>query len=240
MRLAGTLAAAVGVLAATANGAPGAQQKTVTVVKTIEHTTTKTRIVLSTYTTAAACAASSASSSSPTSSTNTTTAPVTGSDNSSSSASATSYPSTTYVSTPAYPFCTSYATPFASVDDVQPRLFNYNGTGAKFFAGTNAWWASHILSDSDLNTVFSEIKNTQLQVVRVWGFGSVNADPGPDSVFFQLLNSTGSYINYAANGIPRLDAVVSYAERNGLKVVLNFVNNVSAGMACRSTDYRLT
>ncbi|TKA38837.1 hypothetical protein B0A54_09886 [Friedmanniomyces endolithicus] len=95
-----------------------------------------------------------------------------------------------------------------------------------YFAGTNAWWVSHILSDSDLVTVFSEIKNTQLQVVRVWGFGSVNTDPGPGSVFFQLLNSTGSYINYAANGIPRLDAVVSMAEQTGLKIVLNFVNNV--------------
>jgi len=80
--------------------------------------------------------------------------------------------------------------------------------------------------DSDVDLVFSEIKNTQLQVVRIWGFGSVNTDPGPGSVFFQLLNSTGSYINYAANGIPRLDAVVSYAERNGVKIILNFVNNV--------------
>lgn len=137
----------------------------------------------------------------------------------------TSYPSKTYPTTPAYPFCAGKATAFASVDDVHPRLFNYNGTGAKFFAGTNAWWASSLMSVDDLQTTFSQIKNTQLQVVRVWGFGSVNTDPGPDSVFFQLLNSTGSYINYAENGIPRLDAVVSYAEKIGLKLVLNFVNN---------------
>lgn len=64
-------------------------------------------------------------------------------------------------------------------------------------------------------------------MTRVWGFGSVNTDPGPETVFFQLLNSTGSYINYAANGIPRLDAVVSYAEQHGIKLVLNFVNNWS-------------
>lgn len=55
----------------------------------------------------------------------------------------------------------------------------------------------------------------------------MNSDPGPESVFFQLLNSTGSYINYAANGIPRLDAVVSYAEKHDVKLVLNFVNNWS-------------
>ncbi|KAK5133573.1 hypothetical protein LTR08_007612 [Meristemomyces frigidus] len=136
----------------------------------------------------------------------------------------------TYPSTPAYPYCTSYATPFASVSKTHPRLFNYNGTGASFFAGTNVWWASHILSDSDLAIVFAQIKNTQLQVARVWGFGSVNTDPGPDSVFFQLLNSTGSYINYAANGIPRLDAVVSEAEKVGLKIVINFVNNVRSSL----------
>lgn len=127
-------------------------------------------------------------------------------------------------SAPAYPICTS-SSPFASVDDVHSRLFNYDGTGASFFAGTNTWWASHILSDADLQKTFRQIKNTQLQVTRVWGFGSVNEDPGSDTVFFQLLNSTGSYINYAANGIPRLDAVVSYAEKIGVKLVLPFVNN---------------
>lgn len=125
---------------------------------------------------------------------------------------------------PAYPVCQSSAT-FASVDDVHHRLFNYNGTGAAFFAGTNTWWASHILSDADLQQTFNQIKDTQLQVTRVWGFGSVNEDPGSGTVFFQLLNSTGSYINYAANGIPRLDAVVSYAEQIGIKLVLPFVNN---------------
>jgi mannan endo-1,4-beta-mannosidase len=125
---------------------------------------------------------------------------------------------------PANPICQSSA-PFASVDDLHPRLFNYNGTGASFFAGTNTWWASHLLSDDDLEQAFRQIKDTQLQVTRVWGFGSVNEDPGQYVVYFQLLNSTGSFINYEANGIPRLDAVVSYAEKIGIKLVLPFVNN---------------
>jgi mannan endo-1,4-beta-mannosidase len=126
---------------------------------------------------------------------------------------------------PAYPFCTATGAAFASVDAASPRIFNYNGTGPAFFAGTNTWWASHILSDADLEQTFQQIKDSQLQVTRVWGFGSVNEDPGPGTVFFQLLNSTGSYINYAANGIPRLDAVVSYAEKIGIKIILPFVNN---------------
>jgi len=192
-----------------AYAAPGFGWKTVTVTDTVTHVSAA----------AGTCSASSSTTS------NTALSPTSSSTATSSSASATSYPSTTYPTTPAYPICTSHA-PFASIDHVHPRLFNYNGTGAKYFAGTNAWWTSYLMVDSDVDLVFSEIKNTQLQVVRIWGFGSVNTDPGPGSVFFQLLNSTGSYINYAANGIPRLDAVVSYAERNGVKIILNFVNNV--------------
>lgn len=63
----------------------------------------------------------------------------------------------TYSTKPAYPFCKSQG-PFASVDG---RLFDYNGTkaGPRYFAGTNTWWLSHILSDQDVNTVLSEIKN---------------------------------------------------------------------------------
>jgi mannan endo-1,4-beta-mannosidase len=44
-------------------------------------------------------------------------------------------------------------------------------------------------------------------------------------VYFQILNSTGSYINHGANGLQRLDYVVSAAEKHGVKLVLNFVNN---------------
>jgi mannan endo-1,4-beta-mannosidase len=44
-------------------------------------------------------------------------------------------------------------------------------------------------------------------------------------VYFQVLNSSGAYINWDFNGIPRLDYVVSAAERYGIKLILNFVNN---------------
>ncbi|KAK3670156.1 hypothetical protein LTR78_010003 [Recurvomyces mirabilis] len=237
------LAAACSLLAAQGLAAPNNPPNygnTVTVTKTKEITQYRTNTAFKTTTVAGSCSASSShsaslstshsSSTSHTSSATSLTSSSTASSPTASSLSSSSgvgYSSTTYATTPAYPFCTSYATPFASVDRTHPRLFNYNGTGAKYFAGTNTWWASHILSDTDLDTVFSDIKASQLQVTRVWGFGSVNTDPGPGTVFFQLLNSTGSYLNYAANGIPRLDAVVSYAEKNGIKLVLPFVNNWS-------------
>jgi len=51
-------------------------------------------------------------------------------------------------------------------------------------------------------------------------------DPDPThSVWFQVLNSTGGYINYGANGLQRLDYVVSSAERHGVKLILPFMNN---------------
>jgi len=39
------------------------------------------------------------------------------------------------------------------------------------------------------------------------------------------LNSTGTYINYGADGLQRLDYVVSSAEKYGIKLVLPFLNN---------------
>ncbi|KAJ9620203.1 hypothetical protein H2203_007968 [Taxawa tesnikishii (nom. ined.)] len=131
---------------------------------------------------------------------------------------------TSYSTKAAYSICKSKAA-FATVDG---RLFDFNGTraGPRYFAGTNTWWLSHILNDSDVDRVLSEIKGTQLQVTRVWGFGSVNSDPGPGTVFFQQLNSNGTQtINWAPNGIPRLDSVVAHAEKYNVKLVLNFVNN---------------
>lgn len=71
---------------------------------------------------------------------------------------------------------------------------------------------------------------TQYKVLRVWGFGDVNTLPDPNNgdpnkVYFQVLNSTGSYINFGADGLQRLDYAVSSAEKHGVKLVLNFINN---------------
>lgn len=76
------------------------------------------------------------------------------------------------------------------------------------------------------------VSQTQYRILRVWGFGDVNTIPDPSSadpnkVYFQVLNSTGSYINYGADGLERLDYAVHSAEKHGVKLVLNFVNNWS-------------
>jgi mannan endo-1,4-beta-mannosidase len=68
---------------------------------------------------------------------------------------------------------------------------------------------------------------TKYKIVRVWGFGDVTTLPaaGSTDIYFQYLNSTGGYINYGANGLQRLDYVVSAAGKHGVKLVLPFVNN---------------
>lgn len=66
--------------------------------------------------------------------------------------------------------------------------------------------------------------------MRVWGFGDTNTAPDPSNqdptrVYYQVLNSSGSYINFGADGLQRLDYAVSSADRHGVKLILNFVNN---------------
>lgn len=141
------------------------------------------------------------------------------------------------------------ALPTVSVNSVQPpcafpigtgkgsnaktvgRLFNLDGR-VGYFAGSNAWWLAHLTKNSDVDIALQQVAETQYKILRVWGFGDVNTIPepsatDPNKIYFQVLNSTGSYINYGADGLERLDYVVSAAERLGVKLVLNFVNNWS-------------
>lgn len=53
------------------------------------------------------------------------------------------------VTAPTVPIGSSKA-PFAKPDG---RLFNYDGTGPRYMAGTNAWWLSHIMEDNYVDDV---------------------------------------------------------------------------------------
>ncbi|TPX09863.1 uncharacterized protein E0L32_008885 [Thyridium curvatum] len=121
---------------------------------------------------------------------------------------------------PKYPIGVSKA-PFAKVSG---RMFEIDGK-VQYFAGTNAWWLAHLSNNSDIDialkqmidTVYVRNPQTQYKVVRVWGFGDVNQPPpanatDPNRVYFHLLNSTGTYINYGPAGLDRLDYAVSAAE----------------------------
>lgn len=126
---------------------------------------------------------------------------------------------------PAYPI--GYAQ--GTIPKVSGRLFEIDGK-LEYFAGSNAWWLAHLSKNSDVDTALQEVANTGYKILRVWGFGDTNtipdpSTPDPNKIYFQVLNSTGSYINFGPDGLQRLDYVVSAAEKYGVKLVLPLLNN---------------
>lgn len=63
-----------------------------------------------------------------------------------------------------------------------------------------------------------------LRILRVWGFNDVTSQPGSGTVYYQHLSASGSTINTGANGLQRLDYIVSAAEKRGIKLIIPFVN----------------
>lgn len=56
----------------------------------------------------------------------------------------------------------------ASNPSVSGLKFNIDGTVA-YFAGTNAYWIGFLTSNTDVDTVMSQLKSSGLKVLRVWG-----------------------------------------------------------------------
>lgn len=160
------------------------------------------------------------STSAPVSSTSTSTSRVTTTTTSSTRTTSTSTKSTstsTKTSTSSTPTSTSFA-------KTSGLLFNIDGV-AKYWAGTNCYWCGFLTSNSDVDAVFANMAAAGLKIVRVWGFNDVNTIPSSGTVWYQYLSASGSQINTGANGLQRMDYVVSSAKAHGLKLVINFVNN---------------
>jgi len=113
------------------------------------------------------------------------------------------------------------ATGFAKTNGL---LFEIDGV-TKYYAGTNCYWCGFLTSNADVDHVFADMAASGFKVVRVWGFNDVNSIPGTGTVWYQYLSASGSQINTGANGLQRLDYVVSSAAAHGLKLIINFVNN---------------
>ncbi|KAI0397364.1 glycoside hydrolase superfamily [Xylariaceae sp. FL0594] len=94
-----------------------------------------------------------------------------------------------------------------------------------YFAGTNSYWIGFLTNNADVDKALDDVKNAGLKILRVWGFNDVTATPGSGTVWFQKLSASGSTINTGADGLQRLDYVVSAAEKRGIKLIINFVNN---------------
>lgn len=132
--------------------------------------------------------------------------------------------STSWSSTSARSSSTSQPPTSTGFPKTSGTKFNIDGT-VKYFAGTNCYWCSMLASKSDVDLVMSHIAQSGLKILRVWGFNDVNQKPGGDTTWFQYLSASGSEINTGATGLQRLDAVVASAEKYGVKLIINFVNN---------------
>ncbi|KAI4863393.1 glycoside hydrolase family 5 protein [Hypoxylon rubiginosum] len=103
-------------------------------------------------------------------------------------------------------------------------LFNIDGV-TKYYAGTNSYWISFLTNNADVDKTLDQLSQAGHKILRIWGFNDVTSQPGSGTVYFQYISRSGSQINTGANGLQRLDYVVSAAEKRGIKLIINFVNN---------------
>src|ERR1700759_2965195 len=93
------------------------------------------------------------------------------------------------------------------------------------YAGTNSYWIPFLTNDNDVDTIMSHLQTSGHKILRVWGFNDVKSIPGSGTVYFQSFSGSTATINTGANGLQRLDAVVKSADKYGIKLIINFVNN---------------
>ncbi|OQE32747.1 hypothetical protein PENFLA_c001G01480 [Penicillium flavigenum] len=139
--------------------------------------------------------------------------------------SSTGHPSSTVSVTSSTPLGTSQPTASSSFAKVDGLKFNIDGE-SKYFAGTNSYWLPFQTNNADVDSVLKNLKKSGLKILRVWGFNDVNTVPEDGKVYFQLHDkATGkTTINTGADGLKRLDYVVSAAEKYGIKLIIPFVN----------------
>lgn len=98
-------------------------------------------------------------------------------------------------------------------------------TATTDYAGTNSYWIPFFTNDNDVDVVMGHLETSGLKILRVWGFNDVKTVPGSGQVYFQSFSGSTATINTGTYGLQRLDAVVKAAEKHGIKLIINFVNN---------------
>ncbi|KAF7449251.1 Glycoside hydrolase family 5 protein [Pyrenophora tritici-repentis] len=112
----------------------------------------------------------------------------------------------------------------ATVSKVDGLKFNIDGV-TKYFSGTNAYWMPFLTNDSDVDSIMGHLANSGQRILRIWGFNDVETIPSAGTIYFQSFSGSSATINTGADGLQRLDAVVNSAEKHGIKLIINFVNN---------------
>lgn len=95
-----------------------------------------------------------------------------------------------------------------------------------YYSGTNAYYIGFLTNNADIDLIMSHLQTSGLKVLRVWGFNDVNSIPSAGTVYFQaMVPGSSPVINTGADGLERLDYVVSSAAAHGIKLIINFTNN---------------
>ncbi|KAI4626600.1 hypothetical protein J4E83_003752 [Alternaria metachromatica] len=114
--------------------------------------------------------------------------------------------------------------PRASISKADGLKFNIDGV-TKYYAGTNSYWIPFLTNDNDVDVIMGHLATSDQKILRIWGFNDVKTIPGSGTVYFQSFSGSTATINTGTNGLQRLDAVVNAAEKHGIKLIINFVNN---------------
>lgn len=112
----------------------------------------------------------------------------------------------------------------ASISKTDGLKFNIDGI-TKYYAGTNSYWMPFLTNDNDVDVIMGHLATSGQKILRIWGFNDVKGNPGSGTVYFQSFSESSATINTGANGLQRLDVVVKSAEKHGIKLIINFVNN---------------
>ncbi|KAJ7774617.1 glycoside hydrolase family 5 protein [Mycena maculata] len=112
-------------------------------------------------------------------------------------------------------------TQFVSTDGVN---FKVNNSQFKF-VGTNAYWLAALNTDQDIDSVLGNISQSNITVVRTWGFNDVPTIPENGTWFQLVANGTTSVNLNETNGLPKLDRIVSMAEKHGIYLLVSLTNN---------------
>src|SRR3569833_213007 len=123
----------------------------------------------------------------------------------------------------ASPVQTRTSAAFPSADGLKFKIDDQT----KYVGGTNSYWIGFMTNNADVDLVMDHISKSGLKILRVWGFNDVTRKPGAGTVYYQYLSASGAQINTGADGLQRRDYVVSSAEKHGIKLIINFVNNWS-------------
>ncbi|RPB05406.1 glycoside hydrolase, partial [Choiromyces venosus 120613-1] len=93
-----------------------------------------------------------------------------------------------------------------------------------YFVGSNAYWLPMLENQADVNNALDRVKVSGMKVLRIRGFADLTSGSGSTTAF-QIWSGSAPTVNTGANGLQRLDYIVSAARARNIRLVIPLVNN---------------